>query len=44
MKKNKIATFIAIIISVTFFIISAVTVYLIATSDMPDWLKFWLLR
>ena len=44
MKKNKIATFIAIIICVTFFIISAVISYVIATSDLPNWFKFWLLR
>ena len=44
MKKNKIATFIAIIIIVTVFIILTVINYVIATSDLPDWFKFWLLR
>lgn len=42
--KNKIATFIAIIINVTIFIIVAVISYAIATSDLPSWFKFWLLR
>ena len=43
MKKIIIRLLPIITVVITFAIIG-VLVYLIGTSDMPDWLKFWLLR